>query len=113
MQTIEMEKWIKNFYQTRNWTEYGPFIRLGFLMEETGELARAVRAIEIGRDRPDEQRQESPELKKELIEEMGDVLANLLILADQYDVTVEEVFSAHQQKLTKRFSGEKEPVKNT
>uniref|UniRef100_UPI00240D9306 MazG nucleotide pyrophosphohydrolase domain-containing protein n=1 Tax=Bacillus safensis TaxID=561879 RepID=UPI00240D9306 len=45
--------------------------------------------------------------------EMGDVLANLLILADLYDVTVEEVFSAHQQKLTKRFSGEKEPVKNT
>lgn len=97
----------------RNWTEYGPFIRLGFLMEETGELARAVRAIEIGRDRPDEQRQESSELKKELIEEMGDVLANLLILADLYDVTVEEVFFAHQQKLTKRFSGEIEPVKNT
>lgn len=64
MQTTEMEKWIKDFYQMRNWTEYGPFIRLGFLMEETGELARAVRAIEIGRDRPDEQRQESPELKK-------------------------------------------------
>lgn len=97
----------------RNWTKYGPFIRLGFLMEETGELARAVRALEIGRDRPDEQRQELPELKKELIEEMGDVLANLLILADLYDVTIEEVFSTHQQKLTKRFSGEIEPVKNT
>ncbi len=72
MQTNEMEKWIKDFYQTRDWTKYGPFIRLGFLMEETGELARAVRAIEIGRDRPDEQRQESSELKKELIEEGTD-----------------------------------------
>ncbi|BBP92459.1 hypothetical protein BsIDN1_60770 [Bacillus safensis] len=81
-------------------------------MEETGELARAVRAIEIGRDRPDEQRQESSELKKELIEEMGDVLANLLILADQYDVTVEEVFSAHQQKLNKRFSGKRASKKH-
>ncbi|AOC58674.1 MULTISPECIES: MazG nucleotide pyrophosphohydrolase domain-containing protein [Bacillus] len=113
MQTTEMEKWIKDFYEMRNWTKYGPFIRLGFLMEETGELARAVRAIEIGRDRPDEQRQKSSELKKELVEEMGDVLANLLILANLYDVTVEEVFSSHQQKLTKRFSEEIEQVKST
>ncbi|MBU8637587.1 MazG nucleotide pyrophosphohydrolase domain-containing protein [Bacillus pumilus] len=104
MQTNEMEKWIKDFYKKRNWAEYGPFIRLGFLMEETGELARAVRAIEIGRDRPDEQKQKSAELKRELVEEMGDVLGNLLILADFYDVTVEEIFSSHQQKLTKRFS---------
>ncbi|PCK19833.1 hypothetical protein CEY02_15945 [Bacillus pumilus] len=113
MQITEMEKWIKDFYEMRNWTEYGPFIRLGFLMEETGELARAVRAVEIGRDRPDEQIQEASQLKKELIEEMGDVLANLLVLADLYDVSLEEVFSSHQQKLTKRFSGEKEQAKST
>lgn len=111
MQTTEMEKWIKDFYKMRNWTEYGPFIRLGFLMEETGELARAVRAVEIGRDRPDEKTQEDASLRKDLIEEMGDVLGNLLVLADLYDVTVEEVFSSHQQKLTQRFSSEKEQVK--
>lgn len=28
------------------------FIRVNFLSEETGEVARAVRALEIGRDRP-------------------------------------------------------------
>ncbi|MGM0755895.1 MazG-like family protein [Bacillus zhangzhouensis] len=113
MQTTEIEKWIKEFYEMRNWIKYGPFIRLGFLMEETGELARAVRAVEIGRDRPDEKIQETLELKKDLIEEMGDVLANLLVLADLYDVTLEEVFASHQQKLTKRFSTEIEQAKST
>ncbi|MCY7947763.1 hypothetical protein MOC03_15880, partial [Bacillus atrophaeus] len=42
MQLAEAEKWMKDFYEKRGWTEYGPFIRVGFLMEEAGELARAV-----------------------------------------------------------------------
>lgn len=41
--------------------EYGPFIRTGFLMEEVGELARAVRAAEIRRDRPDESPKQTAE----------------------------------------------------
>ncbi|KYD06332.1 MazG nucleotide pyrophosphohydrolase domain-containing protein [Bacillus atrophaeus] len=103
MQLAEAEKWMKDFYAKRGWTEYGPFIRVGFLMEEAGELARAVRAYEIGRDRPDEKQSTRAERKQELIEEMGDVIGNIAILADMYDVSLEDVMKAHQDKLTKRF----------
>lgn len=71
VQLADAEKWMKEFYEKRGWTEYGPFIRVGFLMEEAGELARAVRAYEIGRDRPDEKESTRAEQKQELIEEMG------------------------------------------
>ncbi|MEY8818737.1 MazG nucleotide pyrophosphohydrolase domain-containing protein [Bacillus subtilis] len=97
MQLADAEKWMKEFYEKRGWTEYGPFIRVGFLMEEAGELARAVRAYEIGRDRPDEKE------SSRLIEEMGDVIGNIAILADMYGVSLEDVMKAHQEKLTKRF----------
>ncbi|KAA6447495.1 MazG nucleotide pyrophosphohydrolase domain-containing protein [Bacillus atrophaeus] len=103
MQLAEAEKWMKDFYEKRGWTEYGPFIRVGFLMEEAGELARAVRAYEIGRDRPDEKQSTRAERKQELIEEMGDVIGNIAILADMYDVSLEDVMKAHRDKLTKRF----------
>lgn len=75
-------------------------------MEEAGELARAVRAYEIGRDRPDEAKRPAAELKKELIEEMGDVMGNLIMLAGIYDVSLEDMMDAHRRKLTKRFAGE-------
>ena len=55
-----------------------------------GELARAVRAYEIGRDRPDEKDATQAERRQELIEEMGDVLGNLAILADKYGITLED-----------------------
>ncbi len=103
LQLADAEKWMKEFYEKRGWTEYGPFIRVGFLMEEAGELARAVRAYEIGRDRPDEKESTRAEQKQELIEEMGDVIGNIAILADMYGVSLEDVMIAHQEKLTKRF----------
>ena len=106
MQMAEAERWTKDFYEKRGWTAYGPFIRIGFLMEEAGELARAVRAYEIGRDRPDEKDATQAERRQELIEEMGDVLGNLAILADKYGITLEDAMKAHQEKLIKRFEPE-------
>ncbi|ALC82391.1 MULTISPECIES: MazG nucleotide pyrophosphohydrolase domain-containing protein [Bacillus] len=104
MQITDAEKWILSFYKQRGWTKYGPFIRTGFLMEEVGEVARAVRAYEIGRDRPDEVEQPKEKLKQELIEEMGDVIGNITLLADIYGVSLEEVIASHKEKLTKRFA---------
>ena len=106
MTITDAEQWTKAFYRERGWSEYGPFIRMGFLMEEAGELARAVRAYEIGRDRPDEAKRPAAELKKELIEEMGDVMGNLIMLAGIYDVSLEDMMDAHRCKLTERFAGE-------
>lgn len=104
MEINEVQKWIKSYYGQRGWTDYGPFIRVGFLMEETGEVARAVRSYEIGRDRPDESTPPPEQLKHDLIEEIGDVLGNIALLADLYGITLEETFTAHKEKLIKRFN---------
>lgn len=99
----DIQTWIQQFYKQRGWSDYGPFERVGFLMEEVGETARAVRTLEIGRDRPDERTRSEAELRQDLIEELGDVLGNMIILAGMYDVTMEEILKAHQAKLEKRY----------
>ncbi|MGV2805601.1 hypothetical protein GNF85_18625, partial [Clostridium perfringens] len=43
------------------------------------------------------------QLKQDLVEEIGDVLGNISLLADLYGISLEEAFTAHQQKLLKRF----------
>ncbi|GIP34851.1 MazG nucleotide pyrophosphohydrolase domain-containing protein [Paenibacillus sp. J2TS4] len=104
MELEEFQKWVQRFYKQRGWTDYGPFIRVGFLMEETGEVARAVRALEIGRDRPDEAGLPLPKLEQELVEELGDVLGNVILLANLYGVSLEKIATAHKAKLMKRYA---------
>lgn len=103
MDVTEFQQWIKEYYKTRGWSELDIFIRIGFLAEETGEVARAIRSLEIGRDRPDEKDESYAEHKQELTEELGDVLGNLIIIANKYDIPLEEVFQAHKEKLSKRY----------
>lgn len=55
MNIEEYQRSISDFYKARNWYQYDPFIRANFLAEEVGEVSRAIRTLEIGRDRPDEQ----------------------------------------------------------
>lgn len=97
------QEWVREFYKKREWSQYNSFIRVGFLMEEVGEVARVVRALEIGRDRPDETQLSSAELRQELVEELGDVLANLLILSEKYGIGLSEIAEAHMNKLSERF----------
>jgi len=103
MKLNEFQQWVKEYYDTRGWSELNIFTRIGFLAEETGEVARAIRALEIGRDRPDEKIQSYEENKQELIEELGDVLGNIIVIANKYDISLEEIFNAHQDKLIKRY----------
>lgn len=107
MELESFQNWVKQFYAERGWSEYGPFIRVGFLMEETGELARAVRALEIGRDRPDESGRLQADLRQEFVEELGDVLGNIILLANLYQVPLKEIAEAHQDKLLKRYEDER------
>ena len=100
---VEFQRWVEEFYEKRSWSQYNSFIRLNFLTEEVGEVSRVVRAIEIGRDRPDEQIKQVEELKMELKEELGDVLANLIILSQKYDLDLQDIMNAHVEKLSKRF----------
>lgn len=103
MNIVEFQRWIEDFYEKRSWSQYNSFIRLNFLVEEVGEVSRVVRAIEIGRDRPDEQEKQEEELKIELKEELGDVLSNLIILSQKYDLDLQDIMEAHVEKLSKRF----------
>ncbi len=50
MDIQEYQRFISAFYKKRNWYQYDPFIRSNFLTEEVGEVCRAIRTIEIGRD---------------------------------------------------------------
>jgi len=88
-------------YQT---VEFGCWALGGvFLAEETGEVARAIRAMEIGRDRPDEYKGTNDELKQDLTEELGDVLGNIIVIANKYNIALEDIFQAHYEKLQKRY----------
>lgn len=104
MNVSEFQQWVKDYYKMRGWSDLDIFIRIGFLAEETGEVARAIRALEIGRDRPDEVTGTLEENKKELTEELGDVLGNLIVIANKYDISLEEIFSSHKEKLAERYS---------
>lgn len=66
-------------------------------------MARVVRSLEIGRDRPDESKQPYDDLQRDLTEELGDVLANVLILAKKYDIEFDDILRTHMEKLAKRF----------
>ncbi|MGG3872331.1 MazG nucleotide pyrophosphohydrolase domain-containing protein [Brevibacillus laterosporus] len=104
MNIVEFQKWVKDYYEQRGWSELDIFIRIGFLAEEMGEVARAIRALEIGRDRPDEKIGTIIEKKQELTEELGDVLGNLIVIANKYDIALEEIFQSHREKLQKRYA---------
>jgi len=106
LDTSKFQSWVKEYYESRGWTELDIFVRIGFLAEETGEVARAIRALEVGRDRPDEDARTHEELKQELVEELGDVLGNVIVIANKYDIPLEDIFESHRDKLQKRYQGD-------
>lgn len=106
----DFQKWIRDYYQQRGWSDLDIFVRIGFLSEETGEVARAIRALEIGRDRPDEADYPFEEHKKNLTEELGDVLGNVVVIANKYDIDIEDIFIKHKEKLSNRYQNSKGDV---
>ena len=100
---LEYQKWITEFYKKRGWYDLNAFIRVNFLTEEVGEVSRAIRTIEIGRDRQDEEMLTKDQQLANLKEELGDVLDNLFILADKYEIDLTEIMESHKDKLTKRY----------
>ena len=103
MDAREFQKWIAEYYISKGWADLDIFVRVGFLSEETGEVARAIRALEIGRDRPDEHPSSFTERKKHLTEELGDVLGNVVVIANKYNIDLEEIFIEHKNKMSNRY----------
>src|SRR5699024_6394371 len=95
MEAKEFQKWIAEYYKSRVWSDLDIFVRIGFLSEETGEAARAIRSLEIGQDRPDEHTASLAESKRNLTEELGDVLGNLVVIANKYNIDLQEIFLEH------------------
>lgn len=103
MNLSAFQQFVQTYYDERGWSNLDIFIRIGFLAEETGEVARAIRALEIGRDRPDEKQNSEMEMKQALTEELGDVLGNIVVIANKYGITLEDIFRLHKEKLEKRY----------
>ncbi|MBG9979387.1 MazG nucleotide pyrophosphohydrolase domain-containing protein [Facklamia lactis] len=103
MNLTEFQEWNKAFYRSRNWDQYDIFIRMNFLTEELGELAQAIRKYEIGRDRPDEEVKTNNENMQDIKEEIGDVMDNLTVIMNQYDLSLEEILQHHINKIEGRF----------
>lgn len=74
------------------------------MSEEVGEVSRAIRTIEIGRDRPDESVTSSEQNLGNLTEELGDVLDNVFIIADKYDISLATIMEKHKEKLLTRYN---------
>ncbi|EHO50034.1 MazG nucleotide pyrophosphohydrolase domain protein [Lentilactobacillus kisonensis F0435] len=72
------------------------------MTEEVGELFRAIRAIEIGRDHPGESTS-TKDRNYNLHEELADVMDQVLILCDKYDVDPDSLMAFSEEKLKKRF----------
>ncbi|MDN6967051.1 hypothetical protein FCS83_00395 [Oenococcus sp. UCMA 17063] len=103
MNLRQHQQWLIDFYKQRGWYSYSSFIRLNYLTEEVGELSRAVRALEIGRDHPGEKKQSHEFLENNLKEELADILDQLLIFCDKYDIKIDDLLQASEGKLKKRF----------
>ena len=104
MSAETFQAWVREYYKSRGWSDLDIFIRIGFLAEETGEVARAIRSLEIGRDRPDEKQESYDDNREELIGELGDVLGNVTVIANKYDIALEDIFKAHTEKLSNRYN---------
>ncbi|EHR31937.1 MazG nucleotide pyrophosphohydrolase domain-containing protein [Helcococcus kunzii] len=103
MNLKEFQQWNKEFYNKRSWDKYNVFIRMNYLCEEVGELAQAIRKYEIGRDRPDEIEKSKAENMKDIKEEIGDIIDNLTVLVNKYDLSIDEILENHISKIEGRF----------
>ena len=103
MEIKEFQNWNKEFYCKRKWDKYDAFVRMNFLCEEVGELSQAIRKYEIGRDRPDEERQSNIENMEHIEEEIGDVLDNIIVLVNKYNLSIDQIMQNHIAKVEGRF----------
>lgn len=98
---IEMD--ILERVEKQGW-ELDPNKDLRNLTEEVGELAREIRRIEDGRERPDEIEPNEELMKEEIASEIGDILFPLTKIAAYYGISLEYAYKAHQKKMECRYT---------
>ena len=102
MKTSDIEKTILARCKKYNW-KTDPNTDIRNLMEEIGEMSREVRRLEDGRERPDETEDNREEIRNHLAEEIGDILFPLVKIAHHYNITLEEAFQRHEEKMYERY----------
>lgn len=104
METRKIEEVVLKRVERQNWA-FNPDKELRSIMEELGEVSREVRRLEDGRERPDEKEPPEKEIKKEIASEIGDLIFALVKLAHCYNISLEEAFEIHREKMNKRYGG--------
>ncbi|MCF6514588.1 hypothetical protein GSH19_00105 [Lactobacillus sp. S2-2] len=95
--------WLQDFYEERGWYKLSSEIRMNFLIEEVGELSRAIRAIELGRHHPGEATLTEVDKMDNLKEELSDVMDQVFIICRKYDLNPEDLFTYGENKINKRW----------
>ncbi|MBU7456419.1 MazG nucleotide pyrophosphohydrolase domain-containing protein [Leuconostoc fallax] len=103
MEISQHKTWITDFYQKRGWLQLSSSRRLNFLVEEVGELSQAIRKYEIGRDHPGDEVTTTQQDHDHIIEELADVLDEVLILCEKYNIDMDELTKHSETKLVNRF----------
>lgn len=96
MKISEAQSQVDNWIKTHGVRYFSELTNTAVLMEEVGELAR-IMARTYG-----DQSFKKEELKKDLGDEMADVLFVLICLANQTGVNLEEAFAKNLEKKTLR-----------
>lgn len=103
MNSEKYESWIINLYKNRGWYELSPSRHENLLIEEIGEVARAIRIYEIGRDNPLDIKKSKKEELEDIGLELSDVLNQLVILSNLYDFSLNDLMSISEIKLSEKF----------
>lgn len=107
MELLAIQEWFKEFAQKEGWLEHNGIVNIGFLLEEAGEVAREVRRHEVGRHiHNKDEVMTKEEMRLKLAEEIGDVLQVLSVIATKYDISLEEAFIEHKNKITREYGEE-------
>ena len=77
---------------------WGPFVIVTDILEEAGEVASVVKGLE-GYKPP-----EKPKTKEMLATELSDLLYGIFLLAEHYNISLEEAFSRTVEGYLSRFT---------
>ena len=80
---------------------WSPLSMLGSIMEELGEIAREINALEKFKPRKDP----NIDPRDKLSEEIGDCLFSLICLANSYEIDLDSALKSVVEKYRKRDSG--------
>ncbi|NPA90311.1 MAG: hypothetical protein GXO55_02485 [Chloroflexi bacterium] len=98
MHIREYQRWLEEWDKARGWDRVLPAHTLIHALEELGEVARLVLALDGYK--PGEDREQ---LRQELAEELSDLFVFLFKLAYQMGIDVEEALKAGQEKAQARY----------